>query len=397
VIFKFLSHKVTYRANYKENADPARNQAGTRNVNNGNTISISPTFKPKTFFGTGKSSKTPKSDSTKSSFAPHKPFLTVIRFFTNRLDDISGTYSVDNKYTVWGLEDRPTWKYIIGLSSDPGVDVNDTISQGTTRNVNTVSTSYTARTGIKFILGSKIATNYAHKEQESSVRNNKTVGTTFPDLSFSLSNLERYRIIKFLFNTLSLDTKYTKKEDKTFSMATGEEILNSRTTTTSNSPFLKLNFTWFTKLRCSFQLDKSTSLKEQFSTSTDESGEVPISVTAITNGVRTTQKSWQFTTSASLSSKNGINLPIFGRLKSTLTLNLSISNKNTLSENNQYNDKGWSTTSEKTDFTVSPRISYSFSSNINGGLSARWQDSNDKTRFQKSHVRELGIWVEIKF
>jgi hypothetical protein len=69
--------------------------------------------------------------------------------------------------------------------------------------------------------------------------------------------------------------------------------------------------------------------------------------------------------------------------------------KNTKSESDQGN--GWSTTSERSDFTVMPRIAYTFSTNINGGLSARWQDSNDKTRYQKSHVRELGLWVEIKF
>jgi hypothetical protein len=99
-----------------------------------------------------------------------------------------------------------------------------------------------------------------------------------------------------------------------------------------------------------------------------------------------------------LNARDGsIKLPIFGRLKSSLSLNLSISRKHQKSENNSHNDKGWTTTSDKTDFTIMPRISYSFSTNINGGLSARWQDSNDKTRFQKSHVRELGIWVEINF
>ena len=384
-LFRFLTHKFTYKANYNENADPARNQLGTRNVNNGNTFSISGSFSPKGFFGTGSGKKGSPADSTKGGISIHKPFLSFIRFFTNRLDEIRGSYSLDNKFTYWGLEDRPTWKYILGLDTDPGVSVNDSITQGTTRNVNTKSRTYSAQSGIRFILGSKIALRYSFSEKESSVRNNKSEDETFPDMGFTLSNLERYRLVKFFFNTLSFDTKYSRKIGKTISLATGEEVLNDRSTTTSYSPLAKLNFTWFNKLVCTMQYDKQIALKEQFQDS------------QLSNGVRSTTNSWQFTARMTLSPSEGINFPIFGRLKSSLSFNLSISKKNTKSENNQYNGNGWSITSEKTDFTVMPRITYNFSTNINGGLTARWQDSNDKTRFQKTHVRELGIWVEITF
>jgi hypothetical protein len=60
-------------------------------------------------------------------------------------------------------------------------------------------------------------------------------------------------------------------------------------------------------------------------------------------------------------------------------------------------DGGTTLTSESVDFSVSPRASYSFSTNIKGGMNMRWTDREDKRTNNKSHVRQVGIWVEIKF
>jgi len=124
-----------------------------------------------------------------------------------------------------------------------------------------------------------------------------------------------------------------------------------------------------------------------------------IYTTTVNSGTRTTNNSWDFEIRATIGSAQGkgTKIPLFGTLKSTLTFNVGVSQKNSKSESNQYNGKGWSITSDRSDFSVMPRISYSFSNNINGGLNARWQDSNDKTRYQKTHLRDLGIWVEIRF
>jgi hypothetical protein len=56
-----------------------------------------------------------------------------------------------------------------------------------------------------------------------------------------------------------------------------------------------------------------------------------------------------------------------------------------------------SSTSESTVFIVTPSVNYSFSSQIKGGLTGRWQDTNDMKLRRKSHVRELRIWVDIRF
>ena len=387
-LFKFLLNpKFSYRSSYSENADPTRNQNNTKNIDNGHGITISSAFSPQLFFGRGGGPKAAEpDDSTKrgGGISIHKPFLSFIRFFTNRLDDISGSFSIDRRYSYWGVTQRPGWKYIFGLETDLNVPLDETAGSATTRNRNSRTISYSGRTGVKFILGSKISTSYSHSESESSDRPAREENTTFPDLSFSLSNLDRYKIFDIFFDNLSFDTKYSRKMRQSINKS--DNIINSKNIDEGYSPLVKLNFTWFGNLRCSFQYDKSKSL--DYSYKPDGS---------LSNQVRQTQNSWQFSTQAAISSPQGIKLPLFGRLKSTLTLSLSISKRNSKSEKNSQSDEAWTISSDQSDFSVMPKISYSFSSNISGSLNALWKDSNDKTRFRKSHTRELGISVEIKF
>lgn len=54
-------------------------------------------------------------------------------------------------------------------------------------------------------------------------------------------------------------------------------------------------------------------------------------------------------------------------------------------------------TSENTSLAIRPSASYSFSANVKGGISARWQDNHNLSSKTKTHTRELSIWVEMRF
>jgi hypothetical protein len=88
-------------------------------------------------------------------------------------------------------------------------------------------------------------------------------------------------------------------------------------------------------------------------------------------------------------------LPLFGRIKiqSNLTFDMDVSRR----LNRTINYVSNQITAQRTDFSVVPSITYNFSTNIKGGMSARWQDSNDIYTKKKSHVRQLSFWVEIRF
>jgi hypothetical protein len=100
----------------------------------------------------------------------------------------------------------------------------------------------------------------------------------------------------------------------------------------------------------------------------------------------------------SFTAPGGINIPLFGkvRFRSTATIDLTIRKNSDFAETSA-NNGPYVTSSDRSDLTVTPVVSYQFSSQIKGGLTARWQDTTDKQRSRTSHIRELQIWVELRF
>jgi len=104
-------------------------------------------------------------------------------------------------------------------------------------------------------------------------------------------------------------------------------------------------------------------------------------------------------TKYSFSAPGGIGIPLLGRIKfnSTMSIDLSVKFNEDRSESKKTENGKWVKGVNKSNFTISPVISYAFSRQIRGGITGRWQDNNDARYNRKSHVRELQIWTEIKF
>ena len=60
---------------------------------------------------------------------------------------------------------------------------------------------------------------------------------------------------------------------------------------------------------------------------------------------------------------------------------------------------GYQLVNSSSEISIAPHANYSFSSRVKGGFSAEWRESKDNSAGapRKSHVRELGIWVEFSF
>jgi hypothetical protein len=115
---------------------------------------------------------------------------------------------------------------------------------------------------------------------------------------------------------------------------------------------------------------------------------------------RRTSSSWRLTADYTFRSPNGIPIPLLRsiRLESQMSLSLTFSGRTSDSET-ATGDAGYQHQSSSSEFSVAPRANYSFSSRVTGGLTAEWRDSQDDSGGapRKSHVRELGIWVEFSF
>jgi hypothetical protein len=102
--------------------------------------------------------------------------------------------------------------------------------------------------------------------------------------------------------------------------------------------------------------------------------------------------------SYSFNAPQGIKFPFLKKIRfqSNLSLTLDITWTNS-KQKTSVARKPFNTTTDNTTLTIVPSATYSFSSQINGGLRGRWVDTNEKLSKKKSHIRELSIFMELRF
>jgi hypothetical protein len=163
-------------------------------------------------------------------------------------------------------------------------------------------------------------------------------------------------------------------------------------TTTDYSPLASVSIDWkyVTGMRTTISYTKSIQDRIQFDDGLAGDGRQISRVKDLSNAI-------VVKTTYSFKAGKGLWLPLFGRIKiqSNLSLDLDVSRRTNQTENHDPG-KASTITAKRVDFAVQPRISYNFSTNIKGGLNARWQDSDD-LKNGKNHIRELEFWVEIRF
>ena len=268
------------------------------------------------------------------------------------------------------------------MTKNPGVGIKS-VSGGARRFRDSKRESYSAKSGIDFILGSKVNTGYSKSIQTSSTQQTINKSMSFPSVDVSFGRLERYRIIGWLFKSFSVNTSYGRKTDQTINKNTNAK--EKENVTNAFSPLVGVSFTWLGSVQTQGRYEYTKS-----------------SAKVLTGGnvreQRSFNKNFTLSTKYSFRSPTGFKIPILGRIKFQSTLTLSVDISKRMSKSETVGTKGEITPgNERTDFSVSPRVSYGFSANINGGLSARWQDTNDRRTGRKSNVRQLGIWTEIRF
>jgi hypothetical protein len=378
-IISFLSTGASFQSSYTENSDPKRGNSSTsREARNDATMSLKGTFHLKRFFGMESRGR---GSEKKGGFLLFRPFLWVIRPIVGRVGDIQLSYTQKNNYANVGFVDRPSLKFQLGFTKDPGVDI-DQSGRGARRVSNSKTENYSGSSTIDFILGTKIATSYKHGISSSATRDQISKSTTFPTLSVSIGSLQKYRILGWLFKSLSINSSYSRKVNQSITKGTGDKV--KETINTAFAPLVGVSITWPKPIKTQGKFDLTVADNNTFSGSS--------------KGQRTTAKGFTLTNSYSFKSPSGFKIPILGRLKfqSTLSMSIDVSRRVNKSERIEL-DGSRTLTSESVDLSISPRASYSFSTNIKGGMNMRWTDREDKRTNSKSHVRQVGIWVEIKF
>jgi len=166
------------------------------------------------------------------------------------------------------------------------------------------------------------------------------------------------------------------------------DLIASRTETIGRSPLLALNLKIIRALSVSGSYSTSKTLSWQYNKITG----------TLQSHTRSSNRTFALTSKYAFSSGTGISLPLFGKLKfkSTMSIDLAVKFNSDISETSSAGGP-FVIGSERSNFSVSPVISYRFSSQIRGGVTGRWQDSHDAKFNRRSHTRELQIWAELKF
>jgi len=399
-VINFLTTSFSYSADYR---DDYSRSSQSRHSTMSRRWGVNGRFEHITFLGGGKSTPSggvprhrrggSQGDSDSEKPKSGKPFydppLAVLRFLTGWIKPVSYSYSEDYNATLPGMLARPEWKYRYGLIREAGVA---TVSEGRAP-VSGEGQKYSLSSGFALLGGLSIDVKYAQSISRDLVKQGtryKNVSTSWPGLTIRIQKFRRFPLIKGLINkfieVFSPRTDYNRETKETYDI--GGNFLTSRSVNTNHNPLLSVNL----------RLLRSLSLSSTYTLTKGETEKYNPTTGAFQSESRTNRRSFAISSQYSFSAPSGISVPLFGKIRFKSTMSISVDVKKSASKSETRRaEGGWVVSADKADFAVTPNISYTFSSQIKGGLRADWRDSYDHFRNRNNHSRMLEIWAEIRF
>jgi len=284
---------------------------------------------------------------------------------------------------------RPEWKYRFGLRRTTDVPIlSDVRPQSATE-----GKSYNLTSGFTLFGGLVTTVNYKRSLGRDLIKRGpryENISTSWPDLSIRIKKFTTLPLIKGMVNkfidVFSPRTGFTRRTKETKDVVAGFTTL--KVTTKNYSPLLSVNFKLFRALSLSSTYSYNENNRANYNPTNGEIQSLTIS----------TSKSLAITSQYSFSSPQGISIPLLGKVKfrSTVDIKLNVKINSSKTETSSYGGS-FRPSVDKSDFSLIPIISYTFSQQIKGGLTVRWQDSKDNYRNRKNHTREVQLWTEIRF
>jgi hypothetical protein len=411
-ILNFIDNRVSFNSSYNENSDFKRNPDSTRTTTmqaafrTELSLKLNELFRSRGGGGSGSRRGGPPSrppngeqgrrdnnnekigdedqdENNGSKFGPGSLLRGIVKSFRS-IKPIKGVYLKKRNLTRNGLLERPSEYYIFGFADNPHAAVKETTGRNTNQSV--FSDTYTLDSGVKLSknIDVTVAYNNVITRTRTTSDNIKATSVTFPDFSANISGIENILFFRSIARTVSSQFIYNEKVDERESEETGEKY--DRSTTKRFSPLLGVNITFNNNVKLNIRYDKTDGTNENLR------GEGQSNRTTFNK-----DNNIKVGTSYTLSAPQGLKIPLLSKIKfnSQLTMSLDISIRNSKTESITDNVKN--VDAHRKDLTVEPKFSYQFSKAITGGLRAKWNDTKDIIQDRNHHIRELGIWTEIRF
>ncbi|MDD4666819.1 MAG: hypothetical protein PHR59_02475 [Candidatus Cloacimonetes bacterium] len=300
------------------------------------------------------------------------PFITLLDYLA-RVKNITASYQ--NSYTMnyTRKSDLPPFTFQIGLPHSVERDFLDAIGDDNT---------LTLSSGLFLGRNLDSTINFAHSfNRRYSSASQQNIATTFPDITLSLMDWERWvGLSKFVQGArLNSGFQYTIRASGDIDWAKPKQ----ESVTIAMSPLLGFTGNILQKVstNLSFSMSQTTN-----TTDMDSYDIVKVSDTKSLNG----NISYSFTQG------RGFTIPFTGKkihISNQLSTSLGIAYENnedvTKGRENSQVDRSTSR------LAFTPGATYQFDQNIKGGLTSSYEVTTDRKRDDGSSIFSLGVWVEV--
>jgi len=404
-IFDWLNNNFSYSSNYTF-ARNLQQQTTGRSARVSSNKSADFTFKWKDFarsvFGVGKKRtntggrrgrRDPNSqpllifqeEEGGASFNPLKLFGS----FLSKFKDIRFNYSERTNRSHLGLvPGSPSLAFQFGLSDTTNLSSVSGLSTNTISS--TDNQSYTASSGLAFGRAIDVALKFQHSEQRNQSTNisgnssNSWVkfrqfDLPFPEWTVRIGGLSSLPLFKSLFKSVTFSHSFSGQRDVTWDQTSDNET--RRSFTTNFRPLGKLDLNFKNGFTGNIQINSSKTLSQTLTTGGENQTEnIDISVTT------------------NYSKRSGFRIPIWPFNKKELKNSIDFSFTFTASTSSRKNKAPGKSVFEEQDSTtrwsVSPRLTYSFSNQVRGGAFLEIGKTDSK-RIGKTSIQEFGLDINI--
>ncbi len=319
--------------------------------------------------------------------APRRRSPFILRrlagFLGNYAEPINANWRRNTTGRRFNLVERPSLTYQLGL--DDSLQVARAAVGLTNQDSWARSVQREANTGLRLPLGMSAKVNVRDQasERSGSAQSRMRVSQEriYPRLNLTWGRADRLPFIKKVLNSAQVNVQFERTENRE-----GEGSLKPGKLLTRGTS-REMRFSWNGRWRwgptTTVERVLSSSTSEDFEVVSDDSslvGAPPLRGTAGSERASTT-----FSVKYDLKPRS---LPLFGKLKSNVTLNFEVGVSNEIRANGTGNEARTPITDQST-FKTQLSLTYKFSENFRGTGNFRWEDNDNKLTDKLRKTREV--------
>ncbi len=305
-------------------------------------------------------------------------FSRIVAYIA-RLDNIKLTYTNTYKTTYEERSERPEFLYQLGLPhilTETGDDKEITLKNNDDK--------VTASANFPILNFLSTSWNFSREYKRTySFNNNITITTTFPNVSLTLTEVERLLRAKSILTSSRISTSYLYSFSQTG--AIGFKKPDTEQVRVSMTPLFSWIGNWKGNLSTNISLNFSETNNLRYFTS-------------YTTENKSTTKSATGTISWTFAEAKGLKILFFKRTRLTneLTTDVTFSAEDTVTKTKNSEGK-WEESIDRFVYRVAPEASYKFNPSIRGGLTSSYEMQTDRKAKNNIMTFRLGIFVEVIF